>query len=225
MSTSLIKSASATSLPISPSSEVPDVQLAKRPISPVVLPVAVLVLDVEVREGFLSDDIETICTAVNKSGSATILLIAAGKSLEDREAAFDLWRKKLLEGLQLNCGELAEFLSKNTAPELCASFRDGTVDLLALDSAIHDERERVSREAAELRRAQKEKLKEAFWSHAQGFVEHPSWPRYLVVRGDGELRLMKNLNQAKEWGRVGNLGYYTVPLQGDGIQRTLPLPE
>jgi hypothetical protein len=202
----------------SPSSEASKVLTAKRPIITSVIPLEIVIIDVEVREGFLSDDLETICAVATKSGSA-VLLATAGQPLKAREASFQLWRKSLLRGL--HCEGLNEFLSKNTAPELIASFRDGTVDLLVLDAAIHNECEIEGCKASELRAAQKETVRAAFWSHCEG-VTRPYHPRYLVVRGDGELRLMKNLTAVKKWGSIGNSGYSTVPLKGEEFRSFYP---
>jgi hypothetical protein len=221
MTNSLLEATASSSLPDSPSPEISEIQPAKRSIRTVVLPVAVVLLDAEVREGFLSNDLESICGAATKAG-ATILIATAGQPLEAREASFALWRKHLLENLY--CEGLAEFLSNNIDPELCASFRDGTVDLLTLDAAIQNEHERKTAEAAELRRAQKEKLKNALWSHCEG-INQPKLPQYLVIRGDGEQRLVKGQQMAKEWGCIGNHGYYTVPLQIEKRQLVLPVPE
>jgi hypothetical protein len=221
MDTSQIKAAPISNSPASPMPEISEIQSARQSISTQVLPRTFVMLDTEVREGFLSDDLETICDAATKSG-ATILIATAGKPLEDRKTSFKLWRKNRLETLY--CEGLPEFLSNNTDPELCASFRDATVDLLALDAAIQNETETKIRKASELRKAQKEKLKAALNSHCEG-CSHPHLPQHLVVRGDGELRLVKNFNKVKEWGSIGNHGYYTVPLQIENVRLRFPEPE
>lgn len=203
------------------SEEVSTIPPVARPVRTAVLPTEFVKKDVEVREGFLSDDIEVICAAATKSES-TILIATAGQPMKDRKAALSIWRNRRLENLC--CEELRAFLEKDASPEMVASWRDGTVDLLALDDAIANALESKAREASELRTAQKQKVKEALWRHCEG-VEPPYLPQHLVVRGDGELRLFKNLFAAKNWGIEGNHGYYTVPFKIDQFHVVYPSPQ
>jgi hypothetical protein len=186
-----------------------------------ILPLAAVELDAEIRAAFLSEDLEVICDCAGKSKSA-VLIATAGQGLEQREAAFLVWRRAHLGILYTAVPCIGEYFSSPDCDvDLREQFKDGTVDLYALDRAIHDARHEKGAAQMALLAAQKDTLRAALYSNCLNLA-HPTFPQMLVVRGDGEMKLVKNGTQAKEFGRAGNFGFYLLPLSHADYRRFLP---
>lgn len=193
------------------------VEKPRLPIHTTVLPVAAVVLDDEIRRDFLGSDIEVICACAAKVGS-TLLITVAGQSLEQREAAFGIWRKRHLEKLAVNCSAVTEFLSIHK--ELHEKFADGTIDLLVLDRLMHDEAHSKNQETLLRLQEQKAALLQGVNANC---VDIPlgHWPQILVVRGDSQMKLFKNQAAGKAWGHEGGAGFYLWTL-ADGMRMFMP---
>lgn len=199
----------------------PEAPQANPTIHTAVLPLAAVILDAEVREAFLGDDLEKICGCAAHSGSA-VLITTAGQGIEQREAAFLVWRKRHLAVLASACPVIGEFISgRDHLDEFLIAFEAGTIDLVQLDRAIHDQIEDQREARKALLSSQKDILREALYSHCEG-VFPPTSPQILVIRGDGEIKLLKNHSLGKEWGRIGNHGFYIMPIATTDWRRFLP---
>lgn len=195
------------------------VEKPRPPVHTTILPIALVALDIEVREKYtLSDDLETICAIAGKTASA-VLIASAGHPRQQRESAFAIWRKQGLATLRNICPDVIEFLS--THAELSAEFHAGTIDLFALDTAMHESKAGKERLRMERLAQQKEGLRAALNANCEGMPPGAS-PTVLVVRGDGSMKMLKNHQQGKEWGRLGNTGFYLIPLATADMRRFLP---
>ena len=178
------------------------------PIHTTTLPVAHVRMDAEVRDAYLSEDLETICAIAAITGAA-VLIASAGHPLDQRETAFRIWRKRGLESLESSSPEIGTFLA--THPDLRAQYDAGTVDLIVLDRALHDAHEEENKKRRDYIVTSKQALRDAVAKHTPD-AEEGRFPKICIIRGDGELKVFRNRPTALEWAREGNFGYHLIPL-------------
>lgn len=202
---------STTPLPPSPSAGLPALVAIDRPHPPVhtlVLPLHLVALDIEVREKYLSDDLTTICDIAGKSNSA-VLIASAGLPQENRETSFAIWRRQGLDKLAVAVPEIWDFLATNA--QALTEYQAATIDLLHLDRLLHDDLVEKKRVALVLLLSRKQALKDALTRNTPDIIEG-RFPKWCVVRGDGEMSLFHSRSTAQEWARVGNTGFHLIPL-------------
>ena len=187
-------------------------------IRPSILPPAIVALDIEVQDAFLSDDLATICAVAGKIGSA-VLIASAGQPRKNREAAFVIWRQQALADLAVTVPEIRNFLAGNETMRL--EYEAATIDLIVLDRGMHDAREDERVRKSELMAHNKQVLRDAIAKHTPDYEEN-RFPRYCVIRGDGDLKLFRGRNAAQEWAREGNFGYNLVPLTSEMRESKIP---
>ena len=207
----------------------------------VVLPLSLVLQDRHIREEFLSDSLERICEVAGQSGSA-ILISTAGQNLKVRETAFAVWRSLHLAKIATVCPEIGEFLSDSASDTAAlsstdadgtgapassraawaAAYADGTVDLVELDAAIYEQRAEKARQRLELLSSQKAAIRAALDANCVG-MPLGGFPGVVVIRSDGEMKLLKNQNSGKAWGYAGGGGFSLIPLDMVAMRRFLPL--
>jgi len=192
----------------------------RQPVHTIVLPAALVALDIEVRADFLqSDDLETICAVAGKAGAA-VLIASAGQPREQRENAFAIWRKAGLEKLAVACPGIIDFLGGNA--ELLEAYETATIDLLKLDRLMHDGIEAKEQQRRDRLTHGKQTLMDVLSKNTPDLIEG-RFPRYCVIRGDGEMKLFHSRENAVEWCRCVDASFHLIPL--DREKRKFHLPE